>query len=572
MVSVGGELYRAGTNYFQPCTFNNGENPPFFWINNIAAGRDGAIWVASVNGIFRVKDGLCQHWPLTDLPDAGVLWVCEDQAGAVWAGLLSGIVRLKGDQTRLISRPDGLFDNNIYSLVPDDLGNLWVDSGRGIFRVSRQDLNDLADGKTDHVECSVFDDINSVKVADKTVQEHNGCKTADGRIWFPCPLGVVMIDPAHIPANRVVPPVHLDRLRANDREFDPGGPVSVPPGQGELEFHYDATSFIAPQKMLFRYRLEGYDRDWVDAGSRRLAFYTNLKPGRYTFRVLAANADGVWNETGASLEIELHPHFYQTTWFYSACGLAVAGALLGGYRWRIRQLETKQRALQQSRDRLETEVRLRTAELAHEQQRLQFVFESMPVGIAFARRHPDGRLERIINDAHLCICGLTREQDQIPGIYEKITHPDDVASQAKLGHELNDDRDGHLTMEKRYVRLDGKVVWVVFSFQRHHSADGSIEELTTVVDITERKQAETERERLVVELQGALARVKSLSGLLPICAGCKKIRDDKGYWNQVEGYIQKHTEATFSHGMCPDCMKKFYPWMEDDGDAPKLEA
>jgi PAS domain S-box-containing protein len=429
------------------------------------------------------------------------MWVCEDQDGVVWAGLLSGIVRLKDDQTRLISRKDGLFDNNIYSIVPDDLGNLWVDSGRGFFRVSRQNLNDFADGKTNRVECTVFDGINSVKVSDTTVQERVGCKTADGRIWFPNPLGVVMIDPAYIPVNRVAPPAHIDRIRANGKEVSRGADAVVPPGRGELEINYQAPSFIAPQQMQFRYRLEGYDRGWVEAGGRRMAFYTNLKPGRYTFRVMAANADGVWNETGDAVRIELRPYFFQTNWFYLLCGLAAFATLLGGYLWRIRRLESKQRALQQSRDRLETEVRQRTAELTHEQQRLQFIFESMPVGVAFARQHPDGRIERIINEAHLRICGLTREQDQIPGIYLKITHPEDAARQAELGRELNDGRNGHLTMEKRFVRLDGRTVWVAFSFQRQHNADGSIEELTTVMDITERKLAETK----LVETSALLA-------------------------------------------------------------------
>jgi PAS domain S-box-containing protein len=698
VASGGGELYRAGTNFFVPYTFNQDEKPPFYWINNLASGRDGAIWVASVNGIFRVKDGTCEHWPLAGLSDTGVLWVCEDQDGVVWAGLLSGIVRLKDNQARLISRQDGLFDNNIYSILPDDLGNLWVDSGRGIFCVTRQSLNDFADGKTNRVDCTVFDGINSVKVADKTMQERVGCKTADGRIWFPNPLGVVLIDPAHIPVNRVTPPVHIDRIRANGKEISRSADAIVPPGRGELEFQYNAPSFIAPQQVRFRYRLEGYDSGWVDAGNRRLAFYTNLKPGRYIFRVMAANADGIWNETGDTLELELRPHFYQAGWFYLLCGLAAFAALLGGYLWRIRRLEARQRALQQSSDRLEAEVQRRTAELVYEQQRLQFIFESMPVGVALARQHPNGRLERIINDAHLRICGLTREQDQISGIYQSITHPDDAARQAELGRQL-DGGNGQLTMEKRYVRLDGRTVWVFYSFQRHHCADGSIEELTTVVDITERKlaeaklmetsalletllenttdaiyfkdlqsrfvrfsremlklfhltqpgeltgktdfdffseeharpafeaeqeiirtgkpvfnleeeethldgrvswaltskmpwrdddgniigtmgisrditerkRAETERERLVVELQSALASVKSLSGLLPICSGCKKIRDDKGYWNQVESYIQKHSEAQFSHGMCPDCIKKFYPdYMEivDESDPP----
>jgi PAS domain S-box-containing protein len=299
-----------------------------------------------------------------------------------------------------------------------------------------------------------------------------------------------MIDPAHIPVNRFAPPVHIDRIRANGKEIGRNNHAVVPPGRGELEFHYNAPSFIAPQKTQFRYRLEGYDQGWVDAGDRRLAFYTNLKPGHYTFRVMAANADGVWNESGDAIGIEMRPHFRQTDWFYLSCGGLALAALVGGYLWRIRRLEAEQRALQKNRDLLEAEVQHRTAELAYEQQRLRFIFESMPVGTALARRYPDGRHERIINDAHLRICGLTREQDQIPGIYEQITHPEDVVRQAELGRPFNDGRNGQLAMEKRYLRPDGEAVWVVFSFLRHGYADGSIEELTTVMDITGLKRAE----------------------------------------------------------------------------------
>src|SRR5208283_1210671 len=115
------------------------------------------------------------------------------------------------------------------------------------------------------------------------------CKSLDGRIWFPNPNGVVEIDPAHIPASQIAPPVHIERVRANGREFVRNQNPVVPPGQGELEFHFSATSFVAPQKVQFRYQLEGYDKDWVEPKDRRLAFYTNLKPGRYKFHVIAAN-------------------------------------------------------------------------------------------------------------------------------------------------------------------------------------------------------------------------------------------------------------------------------------------
>jgi signal transduction histidine kinase/ligand-binding sensor domain-containing protein len=363
VVSVGDTLYRAGRNEFQPYSFPNGK-PPLNWVLNLVT--DGAIWASTVNGIFRIEDGAFQEWASSeDIAHRAVQWICEDSEGVVWGALLKGIIRLKDGQVRWISRNDGLFDDDIYAIVPDDFGYLWVNSGRGIFRVSRQNMNDFADGRAKYVDCVPYDGPESVQPADKgRAQEHVACKTPDGRIWFPGGKGAVVIDPAHVPTNEIVPPVYINRVLANGRESIGGKPVVVPPGHGELELHFTALSFIASQKIQFRYQLGGYDTDWVEAGERRMAFYTNLKPGHYTFRVIAANADGVWNAKGDTLEIELQPHLYQTIWFYLLCvGLAL-GALAGLYAWRVRRLQLRQRALRDARDRLEAEVQSRTADLA----------------------------------------------------------------------------------------------------------------------------------------------------------------------------------------------------------------
>ena len=156
---------------------------------------------------------------------------------------------------------------------------------------------------------------------------------------------------------------------------------------------------------------------------------------------------------------------------------------------------------------------------AQSQERFKLIFESIPVGVALARQYPDGRFERVINNAHLRICGLTREQDQIPGIYLKITHPEDATRQAELGRPFNNGRVGQLAMEKRYLRLDGTMVWVVFTFRRQHRADGSIEELTTVVDITERKQAEESLRQSEAQLQEAQRIASMGSYALDIASG-----------------------------------------------------
>jgi len=366
IVSCGGGLYRVGAGGLAPYAFNHGD-PPLTWVLNLTLGRDGAIWVAAENGIFRVKDGEYQSWPVG--PGSGgayVRGISEDADGVVWAASLAGIARLKDGRMRMISHENGLFENNTYAVVPDDVGNLWVDSSRGIFSVSRKGLNDFVDGKITRVECAAFDEPDSVKTMDKTGQERVGCKSLDGRIWFPGPHGVVMVDPRRIPVNPIEPPVHIDRLVADGHEFPTAAAAVVPPGFGDLEFHFTGLSFIAPLRVNFRYQLIGYDRDWIDAGSRRLAFYTNLKPGRYTFRVRAANADGVWNLAGASMGVELLPHFYQAIWFRLLCGSAAGLVLAGLYGARIYHLTRKQRDLQDARDRLEKEVGNRTAELQQE--------------------------------------------------------------------------------------------------------------------------------------------------------------------------------------------------------------
>jgi PAS domain S-box-containing protein len=365
LLGSGGSLLRIQDGKLNPYQFQNGLAPDYYWINRLCVAKDGAIWVACNNGIFRIKDGTFKHWAAAEGLAGGIaLWVCEDMDGSIWAGLPAGIARIKDGEVKNILAENGLPGGRINAIVPDDHGYFWCDSGRGIFRASRQSLNDFADGKTNQVECELFDGLESVKFTDRTDQENSGCKSLDGRIWFPCPWGVVMIDPANIPTNAVAPPVHIERVLANGKEFSPDDNIVVPPGAGDLEIHFTALSFIAPQKNQLRYQLVGYDRDWVDSGGRRIAFYTNLKPGAYTFRVIAANDDGVWNREGDEIAIHLRPFFYQTGWFYSGCGGLVLIGLGGIYRGHVGRIKSKERNLKEAQIQLERRVAERTAELA----------------------------------------------------------------------------------------------------------------------------------------------------------------------------------------------------------------
>jgi signal transduction histidine kinase len=190
-----------------------------------------------------------------------------------------------------------------------------------------------------------------------------GCKTSDGRLWFPTTKGIVVIDPHNLKSNELPPPVIIERAMIDKEPVDLGPRIEVPPGQRDFEFYYTGLSFLDPMKVRFKYRLEGYDRDWVEAGPRRIAYYTSLPPGRYWFRVKACNNDGVWNEAGAALEIELQPHFYQTDVFSALSAAALVLTGWGLYRFRVRQLVRRT-------EQLEGKVAERTAEVVEQKDKL----------------------------------------------------------------------------------------------------------------------------------------------------------------------------------------------------------
>jgi ligand-binding sensor domain-containing protein/signal transduction histidine kinase/PAS domain-containing protein len=362
IVAVADRIFRLRNGRLIPYSYTGGTEPTYYWILNLCVARDGAIWVASNNGIFRIKNGIARQWSTAEgLSGHNVSCIFEDVDGAVWAGLASGIARIRDDHVKNITSEHGLANNNIYEIVPDNQGNFWMDSGVGILRASRQSLNDVADGKTNHVVCEVFDGLDSIKFTGHAKREPVAGKTADGRIWFPNPDGLAMIDPAHLLTNSVVPPVLIQQIRINGIEVQDRKVPALSVGGGRMEFHFAVLSYIAPQKAKLRYQLEGFDKDWVDAEGRHSVLYNNLKPGKYSFRVQGCNADGVWNTAGDTFAVELPPAFYQTTWFLVLCILVGLAGLGLVYRWMLYRAESKQRRLKEANDLLELKVRERTA-------------------------------------------------------------------------------------------------------------------------------------------------------------------------------------------------------------------
>jgi PAS domain S-box-containing protein len=381
LAGIGSQLVRIRDGRMQPYRFE-GAPPDLNWINSLCVSSAGVIWAGTNNGLFRIKDGKFRQWTTADgLPSNVVDGTTEDVDGSIWMALPASLARIKDDKLLLVGPAEGLSDARIFSIIPDNLGYLWMDSGHGILRVPRQSVTDFAAGKTKQVECQAFEDTESIKFTDRKDQAYSGCKTSDGRIWFPSPHGVIMVDPANYFRNRVAPRVSIEKIVVGGRDFTDRLNAKFRMDSYGVEFFFSALGYIAPKKIRVRYRLEHFDSTWIEAGQDRSAVYEHLRPGRYAFRVQAANEDGVWNLAGDTFDVELLPPFYQHLWFYALSALLVA---LGAYRlygWKARQLRARQNELLSQNSLLEAKVAQRTDELARSLSLLTATLESTPDGI-----------------------------------------------------------------------------------------------------------------------------------------------------------------------------------------------
>ena len=352
--------------------------------------RNGTLWVGTDGGgLFRFRDGRFTALTARDgLANDTVYRIYEDADGVLWIGTFEGLSRLKDGKFATYTTKTGLFDSRIFQILEDDDGRLWMSCNKGIFRVSRKELNDVAEGRARVFTPAVFGRADGMKSSEcNGTSQPAGWKAHDGTLWFPTTLGAVRIDPRHLPSNSQAPPVAIESVAIDKRTYDLVGRLTAPPGGGELEIRYTGLSFLDPSRVRFRYRLDGFDRSWVESDTRRVAYYTNTPPGRYVFRVIACNNDGVWNEQGGSLEIVLEPHFYQTLWFYGLCALGAVLAGTGVHRFRVR-------ALTRRTNELSRMVAERTAQLEEANAILrQLSAQDGLTGIA-NRRHFDEELDR----------------------------------------------------------------------------------------------------------------------------------------------------------------------------------
>ncbi len=382
----------------------------------VMEGHDGSVWIGTLGGgLARWRDGALTRLSRADgLSNDNVLALLEDADGTLWIGTNGGgLNRYRDGRFVHYSTRNGLFSDGIFQILDDGQGHLWMGCNRGIFRVAREDLDAVAAGRRTGVQSMWFGPAEGLRTAGVMGgTQPSAAMDGGGRLWFPTIEGVAVLDPRQLVRNAVPPPVHVEEIRVDRQAVARESWPSIPPGRRSVEIDYTALSYVAPERVRFRYRLRGDSDEWTDVGDRRTAYFTNLQPGRYRFEVKAANNDGVWNDQGAAAEFVLQPYFYERPVFYTLYILPALGLLWLAYRLRVRALNARQRELS-------------------------------------------------------------------------------------------------------------------------------------------------------AQVEKATAEIKVLSGLLPICASCKRIRDDGDDWKPVEEYIRARTEATFSHGICPDCMKRLYPEYRD---------
>jgi PAS domain S-box-containing protein len=455
--------------------------------------RDGRLLVCSASGLHFIRGGEVTTFTTRDgLSSDFLLAAHEEPDGTIWIGTGGGGVnRLKNGELHQVRAADGLFDDTVSGIVEDGLGNLWLSGNRGIFRVSKRQLNALFEGRLASIESVVYGLDDGMRSAEcNGGSQYPVVRGADGHLWFATMKGAVTVDPRHLTTSHHRPEVIIEKVSADGRDLDLAPGLTLEPGTRTLDFRYTATSLTASERIRFKYRLDGFDSDWVDADDRRTAYYTNLPPGAYRFRVIAANKDGLWNEAGASVRFYLEPAFHQTWWFSASC-LVAALSLVLSFPWvRVRQMRRREKALQ-------LRVVERTRQIAEAENYSRAIVSNVGEGIV---TFDEGRRISRWNAAAERIFGFTAE--------EAVGQ---TAALLNLGDAAGVDTAARPAVVEEARRKDGAVIPIEI-----HATEAHIDEKSMTIwlvrDLTETRQAEAK----VASMQRELIATSRRAGMAQI--------------------------------------------------------
>jgi len=309
--------------------------------------RDGKLWFGTYGGLSYLEGERFRSLTEADgLASNRVRVIHEDEDGTLWIGTYDGgLSRFRDGRFINYTTQQGLFNNGVFQILDDLHGNYWMSCNRGIYRVSKEELNAYAEGKVRSITSVSYGTADGLLNTEcNGGRQPSGIRDRNGRLWIPTQSGIAVIDAANLTANPSPPPVVVEEVLVDRELVSAGEGLRIGAGKENLEIHYNGLSFVKPEQVQFKYRMEGLDREWIDAGTRRVAYYPYLPPGSYTFAVKAANSDGVWSVGEKRISITVLPPFWRTGWFTALMVLSVAGAAFLIYRRRVSALERTQAA------------------------------------------------------------------------------------------------------------------------------------------------------------------------------------------------------------------------------------
>ena len=340
------------TNYLEP------QGLAYFSIRTLAETRAGDIWIGTERGMSHWKNGRFVEDEVTTRLRAEKIWaIHEDRDAGLWFGTRgAGLFRWRGGKLTALSAAQGLAGNSIYQILEDAQGTFWMSGPNAISAVSRRDLDALADHPGFHPAVTLYglsDGVEATQIYGGVAPA--GCLAANGEIWFPSNRGPVRIMPLETRPESL-PTVAIEQMLVDGRETPISGTPGDATGPRKLQIGYAAVRLRSQERLRFRYKLESFDRDWTEALQRRVAFYTNLPPGEYRFRVQAFDMNTPESVTEAALAIEWRAHFYRTPWFFAVCAGLILSCGLAAYRLRLRQVHARFRAVLEERNRVAREM------------------------------------------------------------------------------------------------------------------------------------------------------------------------------------------------------------------------
>ncbi|HWO39013.1 MAG TPA: two-component regulator propeller domain-containing protein, partial [Candidatus Acidoferrum sp.] len=303
----------------------------------VAADPEGGIWLGLRNGdLARYRHGKTEIFPFKHEENSVVDQLVVTSDGSVLGATPLGLVGWKEGKQQTLTIRNGLPCDAVNALTEDSERGLWLYTQCGLVEIAGVEMQRWWGQPDITLELRTFDAFDGVQPGGAPFGA--AARSSDGRLWFANGVVLQMIDPRHLTGNALPPPVHVEQVVADRKNYSPGSDLRLPPLTRDLEIDYTALSFVVPQKVRFRYKLEGRDAAWQEPGTRRQAFYSDLRPGRYRFRVIACNNDGVWNDAGATLDFIVTPAWYQTSWFRILCALLGVAILVALHKLRLRQI------------------------------------------------------------------------------------------------------------------------------------------------------------------------------------------------------------------------------------------